>query len=315
LLIVAVFVIGGSIAGGYVLAQQQGNEQPATSSAAIPPLGAGAASSKSKEPADPTSVDTKAVTTDDVATPAQPLVAPDASEVVPDPVPELNAQALELAKNTGFDILVDPNGAAVTLDGQRIGIAPLRVRNLLAGVHQVDIEGPEGYFGQHQEFELAAGQAVVLRLSLDSLGDEKSTSSLASEDDSQGASKNNTKKPATVTKKSTHREHSKSNRNRRTSDRSSKSNRSAPSASEERSLASAEKVSMGTLMLGAKPPCEIEIDGKKTGLSTPQRAMQLPEGTHRVVLVNSKLKIRKAFKVRIKSGRTTRAIQDLTKKL
>jgi hypothetical protein len=71
----------------------------------------------------------------------------------------------------------------------------------------------------------------------------------------------------------------------------------------------------GTLMLGSKPPCDIIIDGKPTGLKTPQRAMDLAAGTHSVVLVNVDLGIEKKFKVRIAPGKTTKAIQDLTSKL
>ena len=68
----------------------------------------------------------------------------------------------------------------------------------------------------------------------------------------------------------------------------------------------------GTLMLGSKPPCDIIVDGKPTGLKTPQRAMELSPGTHRVILVNKELGLEKKFKVKIASGKTTKAIQDLT---
>lgn len=71
----------------------------------------------------------------------------------------------------------------------------------------------------------------------------------------------------------------------------------------------------GTLMLGSKPPCDIILDGKPTGLKTPQRAMDLSAGTHQVVLVNADLGIEKKFKVKIAPGKTTKAIQDLTSKL
>jgi len=71
----------------------------------------------------------------------------------------------------------------------------------------------------------------------------------------------------------------------------------------------------GTLMLGSKPPCDILVDGRPTGLKTPQRAMELAAGTHEVVLVNADLGIEKKFKVRIAPGKTTKAIQDLTSKL
>ena len=69
----------------------------------------------------------------------------------------------------------------------------------------------------------------------------------------------------------------------------------------------------GTLMLGSKPLCDIYIDGKNTGLKTPQRSMELAAGTYKIKLVNAELGIDKTFKVKIAAGKTTRAIQDLTK--
>jgi hypothetical protein len=67
----------------------------------------------------------------------------------------------------------------------------------------------------------------------------------------------------------------------------------------------------GTLMLGSKPPCDIIIDGKKTGKKTPQRSLQLKAGKHRVTLVNDEFGIRKSFSVRVRGGGTTRVIKDL----
>jgi hypothetical protein len=94
--------------------------------------------------------------------------------------------------------------------------------------------------------------------------------------------------------------------------------KSAAAAAGASSLAPAPAASSsgkGTLMLGSKPPCDIMIDGKLTGLKTPQRSMELSAGTHQVVLVNADLGIEKKFKVRIAPGKTTKAIQDLTSKL
>jgi hypothetical protein len=69
----------------------------------------------------------------------------------------------------------------------------------------------------------------------------------------------------------------------------------------------------GTLMLGSKPLCDIYIDGRDTGLKTPQRSMELAPGTYKIKLVNTELGIDRSFKVKIAPGKTTRAIQDLTK--
>ena len=97
-----------------------------------------------------------------------------------------------------------------------------------------------------------------------------------------------------------------------------KAPKSAASAAGASSLAAsspAPSSGKGTLMLGSKPPCDIILDGKPTGLKTPQRAMELAPGTHSVVLVNAELGLEKKFKVKIAPGKTTKAIQDLTGKI
>jgi hypothetical protein len=67
----------------------------------------------------------------------------------------------------------------------------------------------------------------------------------------------------------------------------------------------------GTLMVSSKPPCEIHIDGRPTGLMTPQRALPLPAGTHELTLVNTALSIDKTVRVKITADRATKVIQDL----
>lgn len=67
----------------------------------------------------------------------------------------------------------------------------------------------------------------------------------------------------------------------------------------------------GTLMVSSKPPCEILIDGKKTGLTTPQRSIGLPAGTHKVTFINSSAGINKTVAVSIRADKPTKLIQDL----
>jgi hypothetical protein len=71
----------------------------------------------------------------------------------------------------------------------------------------------------------------------------------------------------------------------------------------------------GTLMIGAKPPCQIIIDGRNTGLTTPQRALDLSAGKHKVTLVNKEHGIKESFTVSIKAGQSTRVVKDLTSKM
>jgi len=70
----------------------------------------------------------------------------------------------------------------------------------------------------------------------------------------------------------------------------------------------------GVLMISTKPPCQIFIDGKPTGLVTPQRSISLPAGTHNITLVNAQSKVKKTVAVEITASKSTKLIQDLMKK-
>jgi hypothetical protein len=67
----------------------------------------------------------------------------------------------------------------------------------------------------------------------------------------------------------------------------------------------------GTLMISSKPPCEIVIDGKATGLSTPQRALPLTAGAHKITFVNAGEHINKTVAVSITADQTTKLVKDL----
>ncbi len=69
----------------------------------------------------------------------------------------------------------------------------------------------------------------------------------------------------------------------------------------------------GTLMVSSKPPCELVIDGKPTGLSTPQKAIPLPAGAHQVTFVNSAENINKTVSVSITASQPTKLIENLQK--
>ena len=71
------------------------------------------------------------------------------------------------------------------------------------------------------------------------------------------------------------------------------------------------EVGEGVLMISSKPPCEIHVDGKPTGLMTPQRALPLPAGAHKITLVNEQAKIKKTIRVTITADEATKVIQDL----
>jgi hypothetical protein len=71
----------------------------------------------------------------------------------------------------------------------------------------------------------------------------------------------------------------------------------------------------GTLLLGSKPPCDIYIDGKATGLQTPQRDIKLASGKHKVTLVNNEFGIKESFSVDIKADATEKQIKDYSDRI
>jgi len=75
----------------------------------------------------------------------------------------------------------------------------------------------------------------------------------------------------------------------------------------------AEPAGEGVLMISSKPPCEIYVDGTPTGLTTPQRAIKLAAGKHKITLVNATEKIKKTISVQIAAEQPTKVIQDLMK--
>jgi hypothetical protein len=67
----------------------------------------------------------------------------------------------------------------------------------------------------------------------------------------------------------------------------------------------------GTLMVSTKPPCDIMIDGQSTGLHTPQRAIPLSAGAHKITFVNAAEHINKTVSVSVSADHTTKLIKDL----
>jgi hypothetical protein len=67
----------------------------------------------------------------------------------------------------------------------------------------------------------------------------------------------------------------------------------------------------GFLRLGSKPWTNIAVDGKDTGLHTPQTKIKLSAGPHRVTLTNPQFNIKETFSVDIKPGDTETVIKDL----
>lgn len=69
---------------------------------------------------------------------------------------------------------------------------------------------------------------------------------------------------------------------------------------------------MGTITISAKPACEISINGKPTGKSTPLRELPLTAGIHKITFVNKTLGVNETIAVRVTPGKETKVTQDYT---
>jgi hypothetical protein len=225
----------------------------------------------------------------------------------------------EVLAETGFDVRVKPH-ATVSLDGRVLGTAPLRVRNLTPGEHVLDIEAPPGYFSRRVELELDAGEPQNVNLALDAIHPVAVATAGADEPGDQTGDRADKPggKPGGKRDDRARRGDGKHGHGKAQRAKTGHKARRGEVAAAGRDAGRSSPASAGengTLMLGSKPPCDIYIDGAATGLKTPQRAIELAAGVHRVTLINSELDIKKIFTVEIEAGRSTRAIHDLTGKI
>jgi len=72
---------------------------------------------------------------------------------------------------------------------------------------------------------------------------------------------------------------------------------------------------IGWLSLGAKPPCEVFVDGVNTGLSTPQPKIPLPAGKHKITLVNQEFGIKENIGVTIQPDLVEKVMKDFSDRI
>lgn len=100
-----------------------------------------------------------------------PMPAAASLEAPPPPTPAAAVAPSATSPNTGFDLRVNPAGAEVVLDGRAIGVAPLRVRNLTAGEHVIELAA-DGYFARRLAISLEPDEPRALDINLDRLEPE-----------------------------------------------------------------------------------------------------------------------------------------------
>jgi hypothetical protein len=107
----------------------------------------------------------------------------------------------------------------------------------------------------------------------------------------------------------------KKRRSEEKADRAEKADRSEREPEEEEASSSGGGGGESTLWIGAKPPCQIIIDGKDTGKTTPARDLPVKPGKHKITLINDEFKIKEVVEVTVKPGESKRVIKDFSSKM
>jgi len=296
-------VLGGVLVGGYIALDFGGKPAgPAASAPAAAPTVAAAAPVAASQPA-PASIAPPATVSPVAPAAAAPVVAPAVT-----PAPAVGAEpAAGPAGPTLIDVRIDstPSGATVMLvdrgKAQFVGTTPLSAAVDPSREYDLVFTYPTRATQlEHLDARTTRHVAVALGLPPGS-----ATAAAASEPAPPA-------EPARVAERAIAPSPSPSQSPAPPARRQRASAERAPAAAP-RPLAHAapEPVGEGTLMISSKPPCDIVIDGKSTGLTTPQRSITLSAGHHKITLVNSEKDIRKTVGVKITAGATEKVIEDL----
>jgi eukaryotic-like serine/threonine-protein kinase len=248
---------------------------------------------------------------------------------------------------TGFTLESDPANAQAALDGKLLdGLTPLKVQSVAPGKHTLEVTSPAGTKWT-KEIELEAGKMLAVRAILTPpplpvpVPDRHHPEKVASADRPPKPERVEPPKPppvrAETPPKPVRAETPPKPVRAETPPKPARTELPKPPATEKpiaakttkkqpsttlpdeetppppkpekpaRSVAAGE----GYLRLGSKPWTNIAVDGKDTGMHTPQTKMKLPAGSHRITLTNPQFNIKETFSVDIKPDQTETVIKDL----
>lgn len=212
---------------------------------------------------------------------------------------EINLESGQSAKAKPFfqsgrvgtvDIRTSPPGSRVFLDKELLGKAsPISVAGLAIGHHVVRIE-KEGYQTKEQSFDIVFGKKMVLSIALDAT---EASSGQSRERNQQNSDSRNAVNRST----------------------SNKVGRSTRSSAELKKTGHSSKKTVpkgGFLLVNSTPWTRLIIDGRETGLTTPQKRIALKAGKHAVRMVNAKYKIDRTFYITIRAGKAAKLIKGFS---
>jgi serine/threonine-protein kinase len=235
-----------------------------------------------------------------------------AGEVKPLPSVEL----AQLHVDTGFALTSTPEGAEISVDGNKLDqTTPARIADLEPGLHVIRLTRGTGFQPWETQVVLARGQVIDLpaaqlvaqsgtRVSAAERSEPKASSS------SSGSSSGGSSSHRSRDRSSSHRSRDRAPAPAPTF--ASQAPRAPAPAPAPAQSFSAPKPSgnMGTLRINSRPWAQVIIDGRPIG-NTPQLNIPLSPGSHKVKLVNPQLGMTKNITVDIKAGKPTTKIVEL----
>ncbi len=269
-------------------------------------------------------------------------------EVKPGDTTRRRIQLEPLASGTGFTLVSEPAGAQALLDGRALdGVTPLKVQSVMPGKHKIEVKTATGSWAQ--EVTIEAGKMLDVRATIGAVAATKPTDKAAAGKTPEKAPKpaattdkaptvvaaaktpdkqpepktaEPTKKPAALVdapKKSKQPDLTLPDEEKpkkvasadKAADAKAGDAKAPVDKPAEKSSAPSSSGGEGWLRLGSKPWTNIVVDGKETGLHTPQTHLKLAAGSHRITLTNPQFNIKETFSVDIKSGETETVIKDL----
>jgi hypothetical protein len=233
--------------------------------------------------------------------------------------------------SAGFELPGIPVETRVVFDGKELGLGPMRVLKLTPGAHKLELIPPAGTPVQTIEVQLAADAVTPITVpaaapvavaevapapeaapaaeapaAVEEKAEEKPVAKKAEKAEKA-------EKAADKPKKAVASRRGRSSDDGEDDDDDDEAEDDVPAKKPVKTPApAAASKGMGTLLVNAKPPCEIIIDGKRTGLTTPQRSLELKPGAHTILLVNAENRIKKSSQVKVVAGKPTRLVVDLT---
>jgi serine/threonine-protein kinase len=213
---------------------------------------------------------------------------------------------------SGFAVDSVPPGASVLVDGERVGVTPVRLAALTPGEHKVRLE-LDGYTAWDSVLLVSTGTVLPLQaVNLQPLAAEPVTPPARGRS-SAAESSTTSGEPGAEPKRREPRAQA--------SESAPVAEPTAPPEPEAEEVEAAEEVAepaapassatgSGTLRVNSRPWSQVFVDGKLIGV-TPQRAISLPAGTHTLLLVNDEFSIRKTVQVEIKPGEITTQVLTL----